>query len=236
MSLEGIAQPSMTALVQGLEDQGLAARVGRPGDGRVEQAMAAAGNLLGDATAFTPVPYFWTDQHDTRIQAYGIFPPDAEMRILYGDPSNGHFAATYGHRRKVVGALGWNAPRQVRTLRRLVVDRTSWAAIAVAGSSPPNPWVLAGLVGGTPTIGFLAAGPVSAARPDRWGAQPFAVAGCVVTAASFAGLLTLPTDFPYGLFAALVLLDGLGNGLFTAPNTTPIARISEVMPLVISTR
>ncbi|MFF7756166.1 MFS transporter [Streptomyces sp. NPDC007971] len=72
------------------------------------------------------------------------------------------------------------------------------------------------------TVGFLAAGPVSGALSDRWGARPFAVAGCVVMAASFAGLLLLPTDFPYGLFAALVLLNGLGNGLFAAPNTSII--------------
>ncbi|MFE5096360.1 NAD(P)/FAD-dependent oxidoreductase [Streptomyces sp. NPDC056638] len=102
-----------------------------------EQAMAVADNLLGDATPYAPVPYFWTDQYDTRIQAYGIFPPDAEMRIVYGDASDGHFAAAYGHRRRVVGVLGWNAPRQVRTLRRLVVDRASWAAFAATPALSP---------------------------------------------------------------------------------------------------
>ncbi|MFF2808179.1 NAD(P)/FAD-dependent oxidoreductase [Streptomyces sp. NPDC058000] len=102
-----------------------------------EQAMAAAGNLLGDATPFAPVPYFWTDQYDTRIQAYGIFPPDAEMRIVEGAPSDGHFTAAYGHHGNVVGVLGWNAPRQVRTLRRLVVERASWAAIAATPAPSP---------------------------------------------------------------------------------------------------
>ncbi|WP_407647270.1 MFS transporter [Actinacidiphila soli] len=78
------------------------------------------------------------------------------------------------------------------------------------------------------TLGFLAAGPVSGALSDRFGAWPFAVAGCLVMAASFAGILLLPTDFPYGLFAALVLLNGLGNGLFAAPNTSII--MSSVPP------
>lgn len=91
-----------------------------------EQAMAAAGNLLGDATPFAPVPYFWTDQYDTKIQAYGIFPPGAELRIVHGVPSDGHFTAAFGHHGRVVGVLGWNAPRQVRTLRRLVVERAPW--------------------------------------------------------------------------------------------------------------
>ncbi|MFF8029704.1 NAD(P)/FAD-dependent oxidoreductase [Streptomyces sp. NPDC007896] len=102
-----------------------------------EQAMAVAGNLLGDATPFAPVPYFWTDQYDTRIQAYGIFPPDAEMRIVYGDPSDGRFAASYGHRGRVAGVLGWNAPRQVRMLRRLVVDRAPWTTFAVIPALSP---------------------------------------------------------------------------------------------------
>ncbi|MFJ4887321.1 NAD(P)/FAD-dependent oxidoreductase [Streptomyces sp. NPDC088731] len=94
-----------------------------------EQALAAAGNLLGDAEPYAPVPYFWTDQYDTRIQAYGVFPPDADVRILHGDPADGHFAAAYGHHGKVVGILGWNAPRQARTLRRLVAERAAWTAV-----------------------------------------------------------------------------------------------------------
>ncbi|WP_371651166.1 oxidoreductase C-terminal domain-containing protein [Streptomyces mirabilis] len=102
-----------------------------------EQAMAAAGNLLGDAKPFAPVPYFWTDQYDTRIQAYGIFPPDADVRIVHGDPVDGCFAAAYGHHGRVVGVLGWNTPRQIRTLRRLVVERASWTAFTVVPALRP---------------------------------------------------------------------------------------------------
>ncbi|GAA1932576.1 NAD(P)/FAD-dependent oxidoreductase [Streptantibioticus ferralitis] len=102
-----------------------------------EQAMAASGNLLGDAVPFAPVPYFWTDQYDTRIQAYGIFPPGAEPRIVHGDPSNGHFVAAYGHDGVVAGVLGWNSPRETRTLRRLVVERTSWTAFTTAPTLSP---------------------------------------------------------------------------------------------------
>ncbi|MFD9285080.1 NAD(P)/FAD-dependent oxidoreductase [Streptomyces mirabilis] len=102
-----------------------------------EQAMAAVGNLLGDAKPFAPVPYFWTDQYDTRIQAYGVFPPDADVRIVHGDPVDGYFAAAYGHHGRVVGVLGWNAPRQVRTLRRLVVERASWTAFTVVPALRP---------------------------------------------------------------------------------------------------
>ncbi|MFJ2577143.1 NAD(P)/FAD-dependent oxidoreductase [Kitasatospora aureofaciens] len=102
-----------------------------------EQAIAAAGNLLGDATPFAPVPYFWTDQYDTRIQAYGIFPPDADLRVISGDPSNGRFTAAYGHQGVVAGVLGWNNPRELRTLRQLVVERALWTTVTDAGPCPP---------------------------------------------------------------------------------------------------
>ncbi|MFJ2864161.1 NAD(P)/FAD-dependent oxidoreductase [Kitasatospora sp. NPDC087314] len=102
-----------------------------------EQAIAAAGNLLGDAIPFAPVPYFWTDQYDTRIQAYGILPPDADLRVISGDPSTGRFTAAYGHQGVVVGVLGWNNPRELRTLRRLVVEHAPWTAVTAAGPYPP---------------------------------------------------------------------------------------------------
>ncbi len=69
------------------------------------------------------------------------------------------------------------------------------------------------------TIGFLAAGPIAGHLSDRFGARLFAAGGLVVMAASFAGLLVLPTDFGYVWFALLVFLNGLGGGLFAAPNT-----------------
>ncbi len=98
-----------------------------------EQAMAVAGNLLGAEQRFAPVPYFWTDQYDARIQAYGIFPADAEVAVLHGEPADRKFVAGYGHRGKVVGVLGWNCPRELRGLRQLVVEGAAWPP-PVAGS------------------------------------------------------------------------------------------------------
>ncbi|MEV4625818.1 MFS transporter [Micromonospora sp. NPDC049523] len=69
------------------------------------------------------------------------------------------------------------------------------------------------------TIGFLAAGPLAGALSDRYGARLFAAGGLVVMAVSFGGLLLIPSDFDYWVFALLVFLNGLGGGLFAAPNT-----------------
>jgi len=102
-----------------------------------EQGIAVAGNLLGDDLAFAPVPFFWTDQYDTKIQAYGIFPPDAEFQIVSGDPGERRFAAAYGRHGTVTGVLGWNSPREVRRLRQLVVDRAPWTTLTTPSLVSP---------------------------------------------------------------------------------------------------
>ena len=78
------------------------------------------------------------------------------------------------------------------------------------------------------TAGFLLAGPVSGYLSDRYGVRPFATAGMVLFAVSFIGLLLLPINFPYWEFALLVLLNGIGSGMFAAPNTAAI--MSSVPP------
>jgi hypothetical protein len=88
-----------------------------------EQGMAAARNLLqGNTTVFNPVPYFWTDQFDVKVQAYGIFPADSEPVIAEGDPSTGKFVALYHEAGHTVGVLGWNAPKQARQYRQQFMD------------------------------------------------------------------------------------------------------------------
>jgi MFS family permease len=72
------------------------------------------------------------------------------------------------------------------------------------------------------TMAFLLAGPFSGYLSDRFGARTFATGGLVVVAISFAGLALLPTNFPYWLFAVLLVVNGIGSGLFSAPNTTGI--------------
>jgi MFS family permease len=72
------------------------------------------------------------------------------------------------------------------------------------------------------TAGFLIAGPASGWLSDHFGARPFATGGMIVAAATFGLLLTLPADFNYVPFAVILFLNGIGFGLFAAPNTTGI--------------
>jgi MFS family permease len=68
------------------------------------------------------------------------------------------------------------------------------------------------------TGGFLVAGPVSGYLSDHFGARPFATGGMLAAALSFGLLELLPVNFPYGLFALIIFVNGLAMGLFAAPN------------------
>ena len=71
-------------------------------------------------------------------------------------------------------------------------------------------------------LGLLVAGPASGWLSDRFGARPFATGGVLVAAASFGLLIVLPVDFGYVWFALILLLNGIGMGLFQSPNTAGV--------------
>jgi MFS family permease len=72
------------------------------------------------------------------------------------------------------------------------------------------------------TVGFLIAGPVSGWLSDRFGARPFATGGMIIAALSFVLLELLPVNFNYLEFAGILLLNGIGMGLFASPNRAGI--------------
>ena len=97
-----------------------------------EQGAAAATNLLaelaGDAPApYAPVPFFWSDQFDSRIQFVGRAHGDDEVRLIAGD-ADGSFTALYGYAGRLRGVLGVNMPKLVMPFRRLLAARATWEA------------------------------------------------------------------------------------------------------------
>jgi MFS family permease len=72
------------------------------------------------------------------------------------------------------------------------------------------------------TAGFLIAGPISGTLSDRYGPRLFATSGLLLATLCFVGLMLLPVDFPYPLFALLIFGNGVGSGLFASPNTSAI--------------
>ncbi|MEV4065551.1 NAD(P)/FAD-dependent oxidoreductase [Nonomuraea dietziae] len=88
----------------------------------VEQAQIVAANLLGEDRPYLPLPYFWTDQYDAKIQAHGFFPSDARADVVEGDLEQNRFVALYHRDGKVTGVLGWNMAKAARLHRGRVAD------------------------------------------------------------------------------------------------------------------
>jgi len=87
-----------------------------------EQALHVAAAILGESPPYTPVPYFWTDQFDVKIQVYGVLSADAEVTVVEGDMDQGRFVALYRRNGTTTGVLGWRMPKQTRLRRQEVVD------------------------------------------------------------------------------------------------------------------
>jgi len=77
------------------------------------------------------------------------------------------------------------------------------------------------------TAGFVIMGPLSGWLSDKYGSRLFATAGTLLIAVSFLMLAALPYNFEYPVFAVALLVMGLGNGMFGAPN---IAAIMNAVP------
>ena len=87
-----------------------------------EQGSAAAVNLLkGDVQPFAPLPYFWSDQYDVKIQVHGHRVDDAEAAIEEGSPADGKFVALFRSDGAPIAVLGWNAPARIIRYRKLLL-------------------------------------------------------------------------------------------------------------------
>jgi len=70
--------------------------------------------------------------------------------------------------------------------------------------------------------GFIVLGPLGGILTDKYGARIFATAGMIIIAISLYLLTALPYNFNVVEFELILLLNGIGSGLFAAPNTTAI--------------
>ena len=100
-----------------------------------EQGTAAALNLLrapDDRVPYAPMPSFWSDQYDVKVQSIG-FPERADtVRVVEGDPAARRFVALCARAGTVVGAIGFSMPRRMLELRKVVAARTPLAEVAAA--------------------------------------------------------------------------------------------------------
>ncbi|MFD1929893.1 NAD(P)/FAD-dependent oxidoreductase [Nonomuraea mangrovi] len=87
-----------------------------------QQAIAVAADITGTGSPYTPLPYFWSDQYDVKIQIHGTIAPGSRIRPIEGRPGAMRFAAVAELDGTPVAAIGWNHPRAVMAARRQVMD------------------------------------------------------------------------------------------------------------------
>jgi 3-phenylpropionate/trans-cinnamate dioxygenase ferredoxin reductase component len=91
----------------------------------VEQAEAAARTLLrgkDGAEPFAPVPYFWSDQYDSKIQFLGHASGEDDVEIVEGSADDRRFVAAYGREGRLVGALLFNHPARIPRYKNLIAE------------------------------------------------------------------------------------------------------------------
>jgi NADPH-dependent 2,4-dienoyl-CoA reductase/sulfur reductase-like enzyme len=111
-------------------------------DNAVEMGAHAARTLLADAGGgtgepYAPIPWFWSDQYDRKIQLAGRASADDDVAVVAGSVEDRKFVAFFGRGGRIVGVLGMSMPSKVMRWRGLVDSGASWddalAAAAEAG-------------------------------------------------------------------------------------------------------
>ena len=100
------------------------------------QAIVAAKAALGRADRYDEIPWFWSDQYNINLQMLGL--PDRGSKIVTrGAPEAGNGCwLMLRENGTAAGAVAVNAPRELRTLRKLFADErlpvlSAWADTAV---------------------------------------------------------------------------------------------------------
>jgi NADPH-dependent 2,4-dienoyl-CoA reductase/sulfur reductase-like enzyme len=93
---------------------------------------AAARRLLAETSGetpavFDPIPWFWSDQYDRKIQLAGRPMPTDQCVVVHGSTDEFRFVALYGDGDRLTGVLGMNRPRHVVQLRAIFEEGASFS-------------------------------------------------------------------------------------------------------------
>ena len=104
----------------------------------VEQGEHAAQRLLreldgsGPGPDFAPIPWFWSDQYDRKIQMAGRPAASDEVEVVEGSIAERRFVALFRRGDRCTGVLGVNRPRHVMQARMKMADSLDWQHVSSA--------------------------------------------------------------------------------------------------------
>jgi 3-phenylpropionate/trans-cinnamate dioxygenase ferredoxin reductase component len=101
-----------------------------------DQARVAVQHIMGAATAYQALPWFWSDQYDLKLQTVGLSSGHDET-VLRGDPTRRSFSIIYLKSGKVIALDCVNAPKDYLQGRTLVQMGASPQRVQLADSQVP---------------------------------------------------------------------------------------------------
>lgn len=87
----------------------------------LEMARTAAATLCGQERPHDPVPWFWSDQYDLKLQMVGLSEGHDRV-VVRGSPAQRSFAAFYLRGQRLIAADTVNRPQEFMMSKRLVAQ------------------------------------------------------------------------------------------------------------------
>jgi 3-phenylpropionate/trans-cinnamate dioxygenase ferredoxin reductase subunit len=101
----------------------------------IDQAKAAAATILARGTGaaskpqpYDPVPWFWSDQYDLKLQIAGLT-EGYETVDTVGDPATARFSVEYRRNGRLIAVDAVNDGRAHMLSRRRIAEETAGAAV-----------------------------------------------------------------------------------------------------------
>jgi 3-phenylpropionate/trans-cinnamate dioxygenase ferredoxin reductase subunit len=90
----------------------------------IDQAKAAAASILGAPQPYDPVPWFWSDQYDLKLQMAGIS-EGCERVDIVGDEASKRFSVEYRRNGRLIAVDAVNDARAHMLSRRRIAEETA---------------------------------------------------------------------------------------------------------------
>lgn len=100
----------------------------------VDQAKTAAASMVGHGKPYDQVPWFWSDQFDTKLQMVGSS-AGAEETVLRGKPEDGAFSVFYFKQELLIGVDSVNQAKDHMMGRKILSKNLRVTSAEVANES-----------------------------------------------------------------------------------------------------
>jgi 3-phenylpropionate/trans-cinnamate dioxygenase ferredoxin reductase subunit len=85
----------------------------------IEQGKAAAASICGEPFDYDPVPWFWSDQYELKLQIAGLI-EGADHMVRRGDPEEGKFALFHFKDGRLIACEAVNSAPEYMAAQRLI--------------------------------------------------------------------------------------------------------------------